>query len=287
LKLKWPFGRAAQPAPEPEPRLLGLVLGGGSVRGAAHLGVLSVLEREGIRPDIVVGTSVGAIIGAGVAAGISVTEMYGYFKTARWTDIARPSWGSKLSMLDTDPLGALLERIVEARTFDQLALPFAAVAADILTGSTYVFTEGSLRDALVASAAVPGLFEPVRRDGHLLVDGGIADNLPIDAARDLGAKQVVAIDIMPLPDGSYEPNDMRDMLLLSLSIMERPTASQLAQADLVIMPEVSHMSFSDFSQTQAVYEAGVQAAEKALPDLQSLLGSSSNDSRHERSAEGV
>ena len=276
MKLRWPFGRAAQPTPEPEPRLFGLVLGGGSVRGAAHLGVLSILEREGMRPDIVVGTSVGAIIGAGVAAGISVTEMYGYFKAARWTDIARPSWGSKLSMLDTDPLGALLERIVEAKAFDQLALPFAAVATDILTGATHVLTEGSLREALVASSAIPGLFEPVRRDGCLLVDGGITDNLPIDTARDLGATQVVAIDIMPLPDGSYEPSDMRDMLLMSLSIMERPTASQLAQADVVIMPDISRMSFSDFSQTQAVYEAGVQAAEKALPDLRRLLGSSSN-----------
>lgn len=242
------------------------------MRGAAHLGVLSVLEREGIRPDIVVGTSVGAIVGAGVAGGVSVAEMLGYFKAARWQDIARPSWGSKLSMLDTDPLGALLERIVEAQAFDQLALPFAAVASDILTGTTYVFTEGSLRQALVASSAVPGLFEPIRRDGRLLVDGGITDNLPIDVARDLGATHVIAIDIMPLPDGGYEPRDLRDMLLLSLSIMERPTASALTSADLVISPDVAHVSFSDFSQTQVIYEAGAQAAERALPELLGILG---------------
>lgn len=242
------------------------------MRGAAHLGVLSVLEREGIRPDIVVGTSVGAIVGAGVAGGVSVAEMLAYFKAARWQDIARPSWGSKLSMLDTDPLGALLERIVEAQAFDQLALPFAAVATDILTGTTYVFTEGSLRQALVASSAIPGLFEPVRRDGRLLVDGGITDNLPIDVARDLGATHVIAIDIMPLPDGGYEPRDLRDMLLLSLSIMERPTALQLAVADVLISPDVAHVSFSDFSQTQLIYEAGAQAAEKAMPQLLTIGG---------------
>lgn len=138
--------RKPGPEPAPPPAVLGLVLGGGSVRGAAHLGVLSVLERESIRPDMVVGTSVGAIVGAGVAAGVSVAEMYGYFKTARWTDIARPSWGSKLSMLDTDPLDALLERIVEAQTFDQLVRPFAAIASDILTDTSHVFTEGSLRE---------------------------------------------------------------------------------------------------------------------------------------------
>lgn len=272
--LKWPFHRASRAIAEaePQPRVLGLVLGGGSVRGAAHLGVLSVLEREGIRPDIVVGTSVGAIVGAGVAADVPVTEMYGYFKAARWKDLARPSWGSRLGMLDIDPLGALIERIVEARTFDQLVLPFAAVATDILTGATYVFTEGSLREALMASSAIPGLFEPVRHERRLLVDGGITDNLPIDVARDLGATLVVAIDIMPLPDGGYEPRDVRDMLLLSWSIMERPTASLLGRADLVIAPDVARATFSDFSQAQDVYEAGVLAAEKALPDLRSILG---------------
>jgi NTE family protein len=241
------------------------------VRGAAHLGVLSVLEREGIRPDIVVGTSVGAIVGAGVAGNVSVAEMHGYFKAARWTDIARPSWGSKLSMLHADPLGALLERIVEAEAFDQLALPFAAVSTDILTGTSYVFTEGSLREALVASSAIPGLFEPVRREGRLLVDGGITDNLPIGVARDLGATHVIAVDIMPMPDGSYEPGDVRDMLLMSLSIMERPTASQLTQADVVITPDVARASFSDSSQAQAIYEAGERAADEALPALRRML----------------
>ena len=271
MKLKWPFSWPPQFAAEPE-RRLGLVLGGGSVRGAAHLGVLSVLEREGIRPDIVVGTSVGAIVGAGVAAGLSVAEMLGYFKSARWTDIARPSWGSKLSMLDTDPLGALLERIVEAQEFDQLALPFAAVSADILTGASHVFTQGSLREALVASSAIPGIFEPVRKNGRLLVDGGIADNLPIEVAREMGATQVVAVDIMPLPDGGYEPRDQRDMLLLSLSIMERPTAFQLARADVLVAPDVAHASFTDFGQAQTIYEAGVKAAEDALPMLRTVAG---------------
>ncbi len=195
---------------EPPPHVLGLVLGGGSVRGAAHLGVLSVLEREGIRPDIVVGTSAGALVGAGVAAGVPVSEMYDYFRIARWKVLAKPSWGSKLSMLDTDPLGALLERIVEAQTFDQLSLTFAAVATDILTGTTYVFTEGPLRKALVASSAIPGIFEPVSHGEYLLIDGGITDNLPIDVARDMGATLVVAIDIMPLPDGGHVPKSVRD-----------------------------------------------------------------------------
>ncbi len=250
---------------------LGLVFGGGAVRGAAHVGVLSVLEREGIRPDVVAGTSIGAIVGAGVAAGVSAAEMLGYFETARWRNLAKPSWGSKLSLFDTGPLGALLERITEAATFDQLALPFAAVASDILRGTPFVFTTGPLREALVASSAIPGLFEPVRFDGRLLVDGGLTDNLPIEAVHDLGATLIVAVDIMPPLDGSYEPKDVRDMLLLSWNTMERSTTSTPARADIVITPDVVRVSLSDFSQVPIAYDAGIRAAESVLPELRRLL----------------
>jgi len=274
VKFTWRFGWRSKPpvAVEKKRPLLALVLGGGSVRAAAHVGVLSVLEREGIRPDIVVGTSGGAIVGACVAAGVPMSEVYEYFKSARWKDLARPSWGSRLSMLETDPLGALLERVVQARDFGQLGLSFAAVATDVLTGTTYTFTEGSLREALVASSAIPGLLEPVRRDGRLLVDGGVTDNLPIDVACDLGAGRIVAVDIMPLPDGTFEPQSVRDMLLLSWSIIERPTVAQLARADLVITPDLARATFSEFSQVEAIHQTGVQAAEKALPELRSILG---------------
>lgn len=274
MSLKWLFDRGARTVHELQPEQpvrLGLVFGGGAVRGAAHVGVLSVLEREGIRPDVVAGTSIGAIVGAGVAAGVSAAEMLGYFETARWRNLAKPSWGSKLSLFDTGPLGALLERITEAATFDQLALPFAAVASDILRGTPFVFTTGPLREALVASSAIPGLFEPVRFDGRLLVDGGLTDNLPIEAVHDLGATLIVAVDIMPPLDGSYEPKDVRDMLLLSWNTMERSTTSTPARADIVITPDVVRVSLSDFSQVPIAYDAGIRAAESVLPELRRLL----------------
>jgi NTE family protein len=270
---KWLAHRASDAARRAEARgpRFGLVLGGGAVRGAAHLGVLSVLEREDIHADIVAGTSSGAIVGAGVAAGVPAAEMYGFFKAARWTSLARPSWPSRLSLLDADPMGALVERITEAKTFGDLSLPFAAVACDILTGTPFVFTEGSLREALVASSALPGLFEPVRRDGHLLIDGGVTDNLPIGAARDLGATVIVAVDITPQLDGSFEPRDVRDMLLMSWGILERSTGSGADPADLVVTPDVTRVSPSDFSQAPAAYDAGVEAAEQALPELRAIL----------------
>jgi NTE family protein len=274
--LRWPFRRreGADKPGDAGARRLGLALGGGAVRGAAHLGVLAVLEREGVRPDVISGTSVGALVGAGIAGGLSAAEMLEYFTAARWRDLARPSWRSKLSMLDGDPLGRLLERVVAVSTIEELKLPFAAVASDILTATTFVFESGPLREALVASSAIPGIFEPVRHDGMLLVDGGLTDNLPVDAALELGADFVVAVDIMLPMDGTYEPRDIRDMLMMSLNIVEGAGRSA-ERADILIRPDVAHVSFSDFSHVQAAYDAGVEAAEGAVGRILDAMGGAS------------
>ncbi len=261
--------RRATGAPQPR---LGLALGGGGVRGAAHLGVLSVFEREGIVFDVVAGTSVGAVVGAGVAARVPVADMLERFRAARWIDLARPSWGSNLSMLQTNPMGDILVKTVQAETFEELALPFAAVTSDILTGETVVITEGPLRDAVVASAAVPAIFEPLRRDGRLLVDGGLTDNLPVTAARDLGADVVIAVDVMPPLDGSYEPRDINEMVMMSWNIVQRSCESGRKHADVVITPPVAQISLMDFTQAQAAYDAGVVAAEEALDNVWKAIG---------------
>ena len=254
------------------PLRIGLALGGGGVRGAAHLGVLSVFEREGITFDVVAGTSVGAVVGAGVAARVPVADMLERFRAARWIDLARPSWGSKLSMLQTNPMGEILVKTVKAETFAELALPFAAVASDILTGTTVVITEGPLRDAVIASAAVPAIFEPLRRDGRLLVDGGLTDNLPVQVARDLGAEVVIAVDVMPPLDGSYEPKDINEMVMFSWNIVQRTCEPGREHADVVITPKVATVSLMDFTQAQTAYDAGVAAAEEAVDEVWEAIG---------------
>jgi NTE family protein len=261
---KAPSAREAQQRP---PKRLGLVLGGGAVRGAAHLGVLSVFEREGIVVDVVTGTSVGAIVGAGVAAGIASADMLATFKQAKWSRIAIPAWRSKLSLFDTDPLGALIESVTHTERFEDLRLPFAAIATDLLTGTRVTTTSGPLRPAIVASSAIPALFEPVRDGGRMLVDGGLVDNLPVDAAIDLGADYVIAVDIMPPLDGSFTPADTRDVILLTWNIVQRAGEIGRDRANLVITPDVATVSLMDFSKVQSVYDAGVAAAEAALPDL--------------------
>lgn len=263
------FGGAHEPVGAPR---VGLALGGGGVRGAAHIGVLSVLERAGVPVDVVAGTSVGAVVGAAVAAGVPSAEILERFRKARWMDLARPSWRSRISMLDANPMLDILIATVHAETFEELALPFAVVTSDMHTGQPVVFTSGPLRPAVLASAAVPGIFEPVRLGGKLLADGGVTVNLPVAQARALGADVVIAVDIMPQPDASYEPKDIGEMVMLSLSIMEWEREAACEAADVCITPDVARFNLMDLSQVQSVYEAGVEAGEAALPEVLAAVG---------------
>ena len=271
MKLNW-SKRAPQAPTPPVRRRLGLALGGGAVRGAAHVGVVAVLEREGIRPDVVAGVSSGAIVGAGVAAGIPAAEMLEAFRRSSWLQIAVPAWLSRLSMLDSSPLGALIEKVTSVSDFSDLQLPFAAIACDLLTGRRVVITSGSLREAIVASSAIPGLFEPVRRDGQMLVDGQLLENVPAQAALDLGADYVLGVDIMPPPVNSAEPADFRDVILMSWDIVQRGRQGDSVQPDLMVTPGVGPLSLSDFSRVGDAYDAGVAAMEAALPRLRADLG---------------
>jgi len=262
-----------RPPPEPElrPARLGLALGGGAVRGAAHAGVLSVLEREGIHPDVVAGVSAGAIVGAGIAAGVSAADMMEAFRGASWLSIATPAWLSPLSMLDSSPLGKLIEKVTSATDFAGLRIPFAAVACDLLTGRKVVMDSGPLRDAIVASSAIPGLFEPVRRGEEMLVDGGLVVNIPVQTARDLGADYVLGVDIMSLECGAAAPKDARDVMLLSWEIVQHQTGLGRVEPDLLVSPAVGFLNPWDFARVDDAYAAGVAAMEAALPRLREDL----------------
>jgi NTE family protein len=262
-----------RPAPEPEmrPARLGLALGGGAVRGGAHVGVLAVLEREGIRPDVVAGVSVGAIVGAGIAAGVSAADMMEAFRHASWMSIVTPAWLSRLSMFDSSPLGKLIEKTTAVSDFSDLCIPFAAVACDLLTGRKVVLDSGPVRDAVVASYAIPGLFEPVRRGDEMLVDGGLMVNVPVQTAREMGADYVLGVDIMSLDCGAIEPKDTRDVILLSWEIIQHQTGQGRVPPDLLVTPAVGMLNPWDFARVDDAYAAGVAAMEAALPKLQSDL----------------
>lgn len=263
---------------------VGLVLSGGGARGFAHIGVLRVLERAGAKFDVVAGTSMGAILGSLYASGLSADELYELATATDWTDVVDLSL--KSGLLKGDRLAGFLAERLPA-TFEELKLPFATVATDIESGEEVVMTEGDLVSAVRASAAFPGAFEPVHLAGRTLADGGIINNLPINAASWLGANRVIASDVTPPRQSVYTTleqegswwermvatvklerrNPMAQMLFRASDIQQSILVdinATIHPADLRIripMPQHRIESFMNFE--EIVWE-GERAAELAL-----------------------
>jgi NTE family protein len=173
---------------------LGLILGGGGARGAAHLGVLIELERLGVRPDIVTGTSIGGIVGALLAFGLSVQEMHRFFTGFTFGEVyMRPEEFS--SLVSNKKLREKLEAAIGRPDFKDLQLPFAVVTTDLRSQEEVVIAEGDVVTAVLATAAIPPALPPVRHNGRILIDGGVLNNVPVDVAVALGADKTIAIDI--------------------------------------------------------------------------------------------
>ncbi len=180
---------------------VGVALSSGGARGSAHIGVLRVLEENGIVPDMIAGTSMGAYVGAAYACGASLDDLEDEWRSTSFLRAAR-------TLLPTLPWSGwtsggeivrMLRRSLGTKTFRELERPFAAVATDLESGAPYVVTDGSLVDAVRASLSVPGLFTPVWLNDHLLIDGGVSDPLPLSVVREMGADVVIAVDVLVDP----------------------------------------------------------------------------------------
>ena len=180
---------------------LGLALAAGGARGSAHVGVLKVLEREGIPVSVVAGTSIGAVVGGVFSAGVAVGRIEQEWLETGLTKVARsflPTF-PRVGLSSGTELSKYLHVLLGDRRIEDLSIPFAAVACDLDTGEAVVLRRGSAADALRASSSIPGIFVPVRLEGRLLVDGGLVDPLPVRVCRDLGAEVVVGVDVVPTP----------------------------------------------------------------------------------------
>jgi len=257
---------------QPTPRKIGLALSGGAVRGAAHVGVLKVLDREGIRPDLVAGTSVGALVGAAWAAGLSVTEIARVFREVKWPDMARVKLLQKYGLLDTSRLGRVMTEQLGIDTIEELSRPFAAVSCDLLTGEEVVFRSGSLATALRASTAVPGIFPPLDRDGRLLVDGCVVNNLPVSVARAMGADYVIAVDLIPRPRGRRRPKNYVEFIVTAGYLWSRANHPDPSTVECYITPDISDFMGWDFHEVPELERRGREAAEAVLPRLRQDLG---------------
>ncbi len=247
-----------------ERRRVGLALGGGAARGLAHIGVLSVLEERGIPIDYIAGTSVGSVVGALYAAGVPLRDIRLASEKVRWHHLLRLTVPRE-GVVAARGLEDYLDRLIGGRTFEQLAIPFAAVCVDVITGDVVVLREGRVADAVRASCAIPGIFSPVRRDGRLLVDGGLLNNLPSDVVRAMGADVVLAVDVNGDPPPTRVPVGIFQIVMRSIEIMQRAgCVARKETADLVIRPKLETWSLIDLDHQKDYIECGRAAAQQAL-----------------------
>jgi NTE family protein len=266
------------PAPEPVPPAeivvppprIALVLGGGAAKGFAHVGAIKALESQSIKPDIVVGTSVGSMVGALYASGYDGFELQRValdMTESMVSDWSLPNRG----FLRGEALQEFVNRNVQNRPIEKLPRKLAIVATDLGSGEAIVFERGDTGMAVRASSSVPGVFQPVRIGAREYVDGGLVSPVPVKAARALGADIVIAVDISARPSPTPLPGTI-DVLLQTVTIMGNAiAATELAQADVVIKPDISKVSATDFAGRHLAILEGERAGLAAIPTLKAKL----------------
>jgi NTE family protein len=257
----------------PKPKVA-LVLGGGAARGFAHVGVIRALEQEKIPVDLVVGTSVGSLIGAIYAHDRNSFEL-------EWTaftlekdavfDYGLLSAFTGMGLAKGEKLEAFVKDKVPTANIEDLKIPFAAVATDLNRGTTVVLDKGSVARAVRASSAIPGVFQPVEHQGKLLVDGGVIDNVPVAVARAKGADIVIAVDIGKQVS-NFNVGNIIDVMIQSITIMGAENARHnKLEADILIAPNIGDVAMLDFTQKKRCMQAGIEATQKMLPEIKAAI----------------
>jgi len=256
--------------PAPKPPRLGLALGGGAARGFAHIGVIQVLEENGIKVDLVAGTSAGSLVASLYASGKTGKEMQ---TLAEGMDEgAITDWSFPLRGLIR---GEALARFIRDKTggkgIEQMVVPLGIVATDLSDGSPILFRSGDTGTAVRASSAVPAVFQPVRIGHREYVDGGLVSPVPVRFAREMGAQLIVAVDISSPPEKD-PPGDAFRMLMQTFSIMGRSINSfELREADVVIRPRLDGVGSADFTARRRAIQAGREAALAVLSQLRQRI----------------
>ncbi|GGC70582.1 patatin [Hoyosella rhizosphaerae] len=240
--------------------VIGLALGGGAALGAAHVGVLFALEEAGIHIGVVVGTSAGALIGAGYAAGLPVSLLDKIIRSAEWRDFGRLTVPRKLGLLDPAALESTIARFTEDRDIEELPRRFAAVATDLRTLAPYLLDSGPVPSALLATIAVPGLFPPVRVGNALLIDGAFTSNVPTWGARLLGADKVITVRLTP-------ERTMRPMALLRQAMGGFDDEAP----DVLISPDTTKYSRWSAAGIPALIQAGRDATAEVIDQIRDLV----------------
>ncbi len=256
-----------------EPKIA-LVLSGGSAKGFAHIGVIRVLEQEKIPIHMIVGTSVGSLIGGLYASNPDSFQLeWTAFKIEKGDILDFSLVYSKLGPVMGVRLENFIEKEAKVKKIEETKIPFFPVATDLNTGETVILEKGSLARAIRASCAIPGVFVPVNFAGRTLVDGGVTNNIPCDIAKSKGADIVIAVNLLSSVK-NYNVDSVIDIIGQSISIMMfEKNKEKLKYAHIVIEPDVKNVSLFDFSKKKELMEEGIRAAKAQVPRIRELIRS--------------
>jgi NTE family protein len=258
------------PRPAARPPRIGLALGGGAARGFAHIGVIQVLEENGIRPDLVVGTSAGSVVAALYASGhtgAQLATLADGMDEATITDWAFPLRGA----IRGEALASYIRKNTGGKNIEQMKIPLGVVATDLADGQPILFQRGDTGTAVRASSSVPAVFQPVKIGEREYVDGGLVAPVPVRFAKQMGAEFVIAVDISSPPDGAATGDAMR-MLLQTFSIMGRSINNfELKEADIVLRPKLNGISSADFAARKRSIAAGREMGLAMLAEIKGKI----------------
>ena len=257
---------------------LGFALGAGGSRGVSHIGFLKAMEEEGIKPDFISGCSMGSIIGACYAKGLTIEQMINIVKKLKASDIfdlsLNPLGGA--SLLRSQKMRKKVKQYLGAVKFSGLKIPFSCVATDVISGKKVMLCEGDdqVCDCVVASSSIPFIFKPVQKNGHLLVDGGVVERVPVEEVRKMGAEVIVAVDVL----GEIKPCDKKYNMFSLLGRMFEITDQEITEnkrkkqkADLYLLPELGNMNQYKIKDIDFAIEQGYKLGKEYAAKIKKIL----------------
>lgn len=249
---------------------LGLALGGGGPRGIAHIGFLKAMEDNGIKPDFMTGTSVGALVAALYSFDVPLLEQKEYAQSMTWSTITKIKL-SRYALVTNENIRLIITHFLGSKKIEDAKIPLAIIACDIASGDKIVLRSGDVADAIMASSAIPGIFAPVKINDRLLVDGGVIENVPISPLPDMGAEVIVASDLMAKRI-KKQPTGVIDIINNSFNIMiSHSQQYHSAKTDIVVKPELAELSKVDKETLEKIYEEGRRCGQTHIKNIKELI----------------
>lgn len=260
---------------------IGLALGSGGARGFAHLGVLKVLHEENIPIDYIAGSSMGALIGAFYCSGLDLEKLYKIakaFKRKYYLDFTVP----KMGFIAGKRVKELIKLFTHGKNIEDLEIPLSVVATDLIKGERVIFTNGPIADAVRASISIPGIFVPEKKDGRLLVDGGVIDRIPVQVVKEMGADFIIAVDVSHVKRNE-KISTIFDVILQSIDILQEELVKyRKIETDVLLRPKLDGFSSKSFTHIEEIIKEGENIAKLHLPMIKSLIANWKESNKNEK-----